>query len=162
MDSVGITKPSFYYYFKNKKDLYITCLSSIFDAFSKRALDSIRREKTPTGRLEKRWKAGHAHSSRVLTSINLLKDSLRQDDIEERLRAEEILRKAWVDPLAKDLERGIVRGDFRPVNSEIASFALISLLETFSYRDILDAKYGPDQVLETVYSLVLHGLSKKS
>ena len=158
MESVGITKPSFYYYFKNKKDLYLTCLGSIFDAFSKRALDSIRREKTSLGRLEKRWKAGHTYSGRVLTSINLLKDSLRQEEQEERTRAEEILRKAWVDPLTKDLERGIKNGAIRPINSEIASFAMISMLDTFSYREILDQKYGADKVLEAVYDIVLHGL----
>ncbi len=158
MESVGITKPSFYYYFKNKKDLYLNCLGSIFDTFSKRALDSIRREKKPLRRLEKRWKAGHAYSSRVLTSINLLKDSLRQDEHEERTKAEEILRKAWVDPLARDLERGIKSGEIRPVNSEIASFAMISMLDTFSYREILDQKYGSEQVLEAVYDIVMHGL----
>jgi AcrR family transcriptional regulator len=158
MESVGITKPSFYYYFKNKKDLYLTCLGSIFDAFSKRSLDSIRREKTPLGRLEKRWKAGHAYSGRVLTSINLLKESLRQEDYEERARAEEILRKAWVDPLARDLERGIKSGAIRPINSEIASFAMISMLDTFSYREILDQKYGAEHVLEAVYDIILHGL----
>jgi AcrR family transcriptional regulator len=158
MDRVGITKPSFYYYFRNKKDLYLTCLNSIFDAFSKRALDSIRKEKTPLGRLEQRWKAGHGHSKRVLTSINLLKESLRQEDAEESSRAEEILRKAWVDPLTRDLERGIESGVIRSINSEIASFALISLLDTFSYREILDKKFGSDKVLEAVYDLVLHGL----
>jgi AcrR family transcriptional regulator len=158
MESVGITKPSFYYYFKNKKDLYLTCLDSIFDAFSKRSLDNIRKEKTPIKRLEQRWKAGHSHSNRVLTSINLLKESLRQEDEEQRGRAEAILRRAWVDPLTRDLERGIRSGSIRPVHSEIASFALISLLDTFSYREILDKKYGPEIVLESVYDLILHGL----
>lgn len=158
MERVGITKPSFYYYYRNKKDLYLACLDSIFEAFSKKALDSIRKEKTPLGRLEQRWKAGHGHSKRVLTSINLLKESLRQEDAEERLRAEEILRKAWVDPLTRDLERGIKSGVIRNINSEIASFTLISMLDTFSYREILDKKFGSALVLETVYDLVLHGL----
>ena len=94
----------------------------------------------------------------MLTSINLLKESLRQEELEERTRAEEILRKAWVDPLTKDLERGIKNGAIRPINSEIASFAMISMLDTFSYREILDQKYGAEQVLEAVYDIVLHGL----
>jgi AcrR family transcriptional regulator len=160
MESVGITKPSFYYYFKNKKDLYLTCLDSIFDAFSKRALDSIRQEKKPLRRLEQRWKAGHAHSTRLLTSINLLKESMRQEDEDQRERAEAILRKSWVDPLTRDLERGIQSGEIRPVQSEIIGFALISLLETFTYREKLDKKYGSAAVLDSVYDLILHGLLK--
>ncbi len=158
MESVGITKPSFYYYFKNKKDLYLTCLGSIFDAFSKNALDSIRKEKEPLKRLEKRWKAGHTHSKSLSISINLLKESMRQDDEEERARAEAILRKAWVDPLIKDLERGIETGAIRPINAEIVGFALISLLDTFVYREILDKKYGSRAVLESAYDFILHGL----
>lgn len=158
MDSVGITKPSFYYYFKNKKDLYLTCLNSIFDAFSKNALDSIRQEKEPLKRLEKRWKAGQAHSKSLTISINLLKESMRQEDEEERLRAEAILRKAWVDPLIKDLEKGIEAGVIRPINAEIVSFALLSLLDTFVYREILDKKYGSRAVLESAYDFILYGL----
>ncbi|MDW7740131.1 MAG: TetR family transcriptional regulator [Bacillota bacterium] len=162
MEKVGVTKPSFYYYFRNKKDLYLTCLDCIFDSFSKSSLDSIRQETKPLKRLEQRWKAGHTYSKRLSTSINLLKDSLRQEDPEERARAESILRKSWVDPLTKDLERGIKSGDIRPVRSEIISFALISLLDTFIYREILENKYGSDAVLESVYDLILHGLLPKN
>jgi len=35
---------------------------------------------------------------------------------------------------------------------------MISMLDTFSYREILDQKYGSEQVLEAVYDIVLHGL----
>ncbi len=35
---------------------------------------------------------------------------------------------------------------------------MISMLETFSYRKVLDHKYGSDEVLEAVYDIVLHGL----
>lgn len=162
MESVGITKPSFYYYFKDKKDLYLTCLDSIFDAISESALDSIRQEKSALKRLEQRWKAGQTYSKRLSISINLLKESLAQGDEEERARAEAILRKSWVDPLTKDLERGINSGDLRPIRSEIVSFALISLLDTFVYREILDKKYGAEAVSETAFDLILNGLLKRN
>ncbi len=158
MDNIGITKPSFYYYFKNKKDLYLTCLDSIFDSFSKRALDSIRKESEPLRRLEQRWKEGHTHSRQLLISLNLLKESMRQEDHLQRERAAKILKKSWVDPLARDLEKGMKKGQIRAVESEIISYALISLLETFTYRETLDHKYGAEVVLEAVYDLILHGL----
>ncbi|MEW5783477.1 MAG: TetR family transcriptional regulator [Bacillota bacterium] len=160
MESVGITKPSFYYYFKDKKDLYLNCLDSILETFSKRVLDDIRQEKDPLRRLELRWKAGHTYSSRLLTSITLLKESLRHEDKEERQRAEAILRKSWVDPLTRDLDRAIQSGLIRPVESEIISFALISLIDAFTYRAILDQKYGRDATLKAVYDLIMHGLLK--
>jgi hypothetical protein len=74
--------------------------------------------------------------------MNLLKESLQHEDEEERRRAEAILRRSWITPLVKDLERGQKSGLFRSVDSEIVSFALISITETFVYRNIVKQKHG--------------------
>jgi DNA-binding transcriptional MerR regulator len=57
MSAVGITKPSFYYYFENKRDLYLTCLDTTFENFSAWTMEKIRQEKNPLNRLEMRWGA---------------------------------------------------------------------------------------------------------
>ncbi len=94
--------------------------------------------------------------------MSLLKESLRHDDVEERLRAESILRRSWVDPLVKDLERGIRSGAFRSVDSETTALALISITEALAYRGIVHHKHGGEAILDTVVDLVLYGLLNKT
>ncbi len=160
MSAVGITKPSFYYYFENKRDLYLTCLDSTFEDFSTWTVGKIRQEKNPWKRIEMRCEAAHSYAGTFLTAINLLKESLRHEDETERRRAEAILRRSWIEPLAKDLERGKKMGLFRPVDSELISFALITITETFVYRGIVSHKHGGEAILKAILDLVRHGLLK--
>jgi len=41
-----------------------------------------------------------------------------------------------------------------------AYYSLISLIDAFTYRAILDQKYGRDATLKAVYDLIMHGLLK--
>ncbi|NLA25888.1 MAG: TetR family transcriptional regulator [Firmicutes bacterium] len=158
MKAVGITKPSFYYYFENKRDLYLTCLDSTFEAFSAWTLEKIRREKNPWKRIEMRCEAAHSYTGTFLTAVNLLKESLHQEDEKERQRAEGILRRTWVDPLVKDLERGKEAGLFRELDSELMSLALISITETLVYRGIVSQKHGGEAILKAILDLMMRGL----
>ncbi len=158
MEAVGTTKPSFYYYFENKQDLYLTCLSSTFEDFSIFTMDKIRQEKDPLERIRMRWGAANTYTTTFLTAINLLKEALRHDDEEERKKAEMILRETWVNPIIKDLERGIQSGVFRQIDCETVAFALISITETLAYRGIIKQKHLGEAILNSVTDLVLHGL----
>lgn len=161
MDAVGITKPSFYYYFENKRDLYLTCLDSTFETFGTLTLGKIRREKDPWKRIEMRCRAAHIYAGTFITAINLLKKSLNQEEETERRRAEAILRRSWVEPLAKDLERGKRSGLFREVDSELISLALISITETLVYRGIVSHQHGGEAILKAILDLMMRGLLKE-
>ena len=158
MDALGITKPSFYYYFDNKRDLYLTCLDSTFESFGTLTLEEIRLEKDPWKRIEMRCRAAHIYAGTFVTAINLLKESLNQEEETERRRAEEILRRSWVDPLIKDLERGKRAGLFREVDSELVSLALISITETLVYRGIVSHRHGSEAILKAILDLMMRGL----
>ncbi len=162
MDAVGITKPSFYYYFENKQDLYLTCLICSFEELSIFTMDKIRQEKDPLTRIKMRWSAAHTYNTTFLTAMNLLKESLRNDEEEERSRAESILRNSWVNPIVKDLERGIRSGIFRSVDCEIVALALVSITETLAYRGIVHQKHGGEAILNTITDIILNGLLKYS
>ncbi len=155
---MGITKPSFYYYFENKRDLYLTCLDSTFENFGTLTLEKIRQEKDPWKRIEMRCRAAHVYAGTFITAINLLKESLNQEEETERGRAEAILRRSWVEPLVKDLELGKKSGLFRDVDSELISLALISITETLVYRGIVAHKHGGEAILKAILDLMMRGL----
>jgi AcrR family transcriptional regulator len=160
MESVGVTKASFYYYFENKKDLYFKCLDNIFQDVFVGALDGIRHEENMLRRLELRWGATRAFFPEMITILQLIRESLRDEDSEHRLQAAAILRRSLIEPLAGDLDRGIKEGVLRPVESGIVPFALISMLEMVAYRPMIDEAFSDADIEAAVLDFILHGLLK--
>ncbi len=158
MEGVGVTKASFYYYFENKKDLYFTCLDNIFQDVFVGVLEGIRHEEDMIRRLEMRWGASRSFFPEMITILQLIRDSLRDEDLEHRLQAAAILRRSLIEPLAGDLERGIREGVFRLVESGIVPFALISMLEMVAYRSMIDESFSDADIEAAVLDLILHGL----
>jgi len=158
MERVGITKPAFYYYFENKKDLYFSCIDNIFHNTFAKALEEIREEQDLLSRLKKRWEASFAFLPEMLTFLQLIKNSLQEGDEEHRRKAAEILQKAVIDPLVGDLNKGIESGVIRPVDSEISVFAMISVLEIVSYRPMINNKYSDDRIYHAIIDTIFNGL----
>ncbi|MBN2027301.1 MAG: TetR family transcriptional regulator [Actinobacteria bacterium] len=158
MESVGSSKASFYYYFANKKDLYFACLDIIFQNVFRDALDDIRREEDMIKRLELRWGATRAFFPEMITILQLVRDSLRDEDEGHRLQAAAILRRSLIEPLAGDLEKGMQDGVLRQVRSEIIPFAIISMLEMVAYRSMIDERYSDADIEDSVLDLILNGI----
>jgi AcrR family transcriptional regulator len=158
MENVGITKASFYYYFENKKDLYFACLDNIFQNTFEEALGDIKKEQNPLLRLQKRWEATRAFLPEMITFLQLIKESLQDEDEEHRRKAADILRRSLIDPLVGDLDRGIESGMLRPMESEIVVFAIISALEMVLYRPMIDDKYSDDQIDQAILDFIINAL----
>jgi AcrR family transcriptional regulator len=158
MDGLSVSKASFYYYFENKKDLYFKCLDNIFQEVFRDALGNIRREEDTIERLKMRWGATRAFFPEMITILQLIRESLRDEDEEHRLQAAAILRRSLIEPLAGDLEKGMKDGVFRQVSSEIVPFALLSMLEMVAYRSMIDETCSDTDIEDSVLDLILHGL----
>ncbi len=161
---VNLTKPAFYYYFKNKKELYFACLDNLFLILQSKELEGIKKETNPLKRLEKRGRAAteQAFYPKLHTALQLIKESLWYEDEEQKQKAAEMLRKAWVQPIAKDLERGVKSGMFRPLNSEIVSVLLLSLIDAFAYSNIFEGAHSSRKIMEEAYHLILEGIMARS
>ena len=161
VDSVGVTKASFYYYFDNKKDLFFTCLENIFKTVFKSSYDEIKQEKNPMKRWEIRWKVTKAYFPEIITILQLVKESLRDEDEEYRLKAEGMLRKSIIDPLVKDIDTGMQSGILQPVQSELIAYAIVSLLEMVAYRPLFQKDYSDADIQQTLSNLIVSGIFRE-
>jgi AcrR family transcriptional regulator len=159
--AVGITKSAFYYYFKNKKDLYYSCMGKLIDAFSQKANEEINQEKNPAQRLIMRAFTFTRNTREKIIVMQMLKESLLNEDDHLKNKAIDILQHYWIDPLKQDLDSCIDKDILRPVNSEIACFAILSLLETFSYRSLMKKPYSNEDIIKCLYDITAHGLLNK-
>ncbi len=157
VESVGVTKAAFYYYFENKKDLYFSCIDIIFRSFFERSLSEIENETAPSRRWELRWDFYKDFFPEMFTILQLIKESLRDEDEQHRQKAEQALCKGFVGPLINDINIGIEAGILRPVNSELAAFALLSTFELMAYRSLFTSSCTDEQIQQAVFDLILHG-----
>jgi len=158
VSAVGISKSAFYYYFKNKKDLYYSCMGKLIDAFSQKTNEEINREKNPAQRILLRSFTFTRNTREKITVLQMLKESLLYEDDHLKGKAVDILQQYWIEPLKLDLESCIHKKIMRPVNSEIACFALLSLLETFSYSSLMTKQYSNEEIIKCLNDLFAHGL----
>ncbi|MEW6555353.1 MAG: TetR family transcriptional regulator [Actinomycetota bacterium] len=160
VDTLGVTKPSFYYYFENKRDVYFVCLDQIFETVFGSAYEEIRGEKNPMKRWEARWRVTSSFIPEIITILQLAKESLRDEDEEHMRRVTSVLRKQLIEPLIGDLNMGIKSGLFRDVPSEIIAYALLCVLEVTTYRPMIDEKYGDQDIKDALLGFILNGLLK--
>jgi AcrR family transcriptional regulator len=155
-----MTKPSFYYYFENKRDVYFVCLEQIFETVFGSAYDEIRSEKNPMRRWEARWKVTSSFIPEVITILQLAKESLQGEDEEHMRRVTAVLRKQLIEPLVRDLNMGVKSGIFRDIESEVIAYALLCVLEVTTYRPIIDMKYSDQDIKDALLGFILNGLLK--
>ncbi len=160
VEALGMTKPSFYYYFENKRDVYFVCLDKIFETVFGSAYEEIRSEKNPMKRWEARWRVTSSFMPEIITILQLAKESLRDEDDEHIKKVAAVLQKQLIGPLVKDLNMGMRIGIFRETPSEITAFALLCVLEVLSYRPIIDKKYSEQEIKDALLGFILNGLLK--
>ncbi len=160
VNNIGITKSAFYYYFKNKKDIYFTCISIICETFSQKTFQQIEEEKNPVRRLLMRAHSLTQHTDEKINIIQLLKESLWNEDDDLKNKASNILLHYWINPLKEDLQCCINNNMIRPVNIDITSLGLLSLFESFSYHSLIKNNYPNEEIANCLVDLVTYGLLK--
>ncbi len=158
---LNIGKGSFYFYFSDKKELFLECAPLIFGELFSTGWDDIRREKNPVKRLELRAKTVIPVLHEFCDIIHLSKEAIEDSDTKLKKLGKEILisiRK----PLEYDIEKGIQQRLFKPVNSKVISMSMIGILESLYYHQKLDERITADQIWSSINDLFITGILEKS
>lgn len=158
VDAVGITKPAFYYYFKNKKELYLSCMDKIHHIYLHEILGEIDNEEDPLKRIYMRGLSFTKYTREKIIALQVLKESILDDNSIFKEKAAELIQKNWIQPIKKDLECCMEKKIYRKVNSEIYSFFLISLLEAYTFRSIMEKRYSKETIRDCIREFIQYGL----
>jgi AcrR family transcriptional regulator len=156
-ESLGMGKGSFYLYFRNKKDLLLTCFDHIVE-------QTLLFESLPEiidgdffTRVRPRMEIVHALEWWPGV-INLLRAAELSADAEIRTRA----REAYfiiTEPLKRDLEEARRAGQALDTDAELAAYGFIGLAENLWYRFRLDDRYCSEQVVEFMDNAIVRWLA---
>ena len=150
---------TFYLYFKNKEDAFGRVVAS--------AIEQIWEETSTT------WE-GDIHAD--LLEVNrrfietfsrhrglwrCLHEGMHQSKAVEEMWAD--VRRPFVERIAGDLERMTAEGRARPMNAELAAYALAALAEWFAFTYVVmeepsPREYTPEQVASTMTDLWFHAV----
>jgi len=157
--AAGISRNTFYQVFKNKKELFITCLTKLFLEWRQAAPHS----KTPIPSVMKKMALSHYEVYprwNDMMSIFRAAATKYPDDFARRL--EEALR-IRINPIVTDIERGVRQGEIRKLNVELAAIMYAGQLDYVCYF-ISRGAFGniaPSVVIEQMLDIFFNGTQRR-
>jgi AcrR family transcriptional regulator len=159
-DSLHMAKSTVYLYFESKEDLFMECIERLtVVAVPEYAWDDIRKEKNALTRLRKRGLAFLRAFPSYKGILTMTKAVLGGDNQKLAEKAKNTLFH-MTRPMANDLRKGVADGLFREMDEEVIAHLFLAMGEGLGCRLMIDSRYTIEQVTETMYDLVSHGILK--
>jgi AcrR family transcriptional regulator len=154
---VGISTGTFYIYFENKRELFIEVVEEVFRHIVGDAARNIKGEEDLGRKLVIRGRTFFENYSRYMEIMHQLRAELASDEDwpQEKLNG---MYRALTGPVIKEAQEAIDKGQLRPVDPELLSFALTGMIEVMSFRISLDDKYTIEDAIRFIGDMFVNGL----
>jgi len=154
---VGISTGTFYIYFENKRELFIEVVEDVFRRIVGDAARNIKGEEDLGRRLVIRGRTFYENYSRYMEVLHQLRAEIASDEDWPQEKVNRMYR-ALTGPVIKEVQEAIDKGQLRPVDPELLSFALTGMIEVMSFRISLDDKYTIEDALRFVGDIMVNGM----
>jgi AcrR family transcriptional regulator len=157
-EQLGVTKAALYYHFKDKEALFMAILESNLDAMES-LLDGILAEGGTCGeQIRKFVLRVMAQPAEERAIIRLGAQEIGQVSPQARQAFGRIYRQKFVGKVESILQRGIAGGEFRPLQPEVATHALLGIMYPYLYPSG-DSDHGLSaEISEQIVTILLNGL----
>jgi len=159
-EKVGVSKPALYYHFKDKEELFYAVLSSGLDAISN-MIDTINNQ--PVSSSEKLG----LFMEYVLTQpteqrafIRLGTQEIAQLSPASRQLFSESYNQQFIGKLRAMIQTGIEEGEFREMDTDIATWGLLGLLYPYLYPNHSGSISLSAEKIALITSLYMKGIQK--
>ncbi|HZX60257.1 MAG TPA: TetR/AcrR family transcriptional regulator [Candidatus Methylomirabilis sp.] len=134
-----ITKPVLYYYFKNKRDLFLSLLEEAVAPLCDEVERIAAGHGTPRDRMSGIIAAVLRFAEKRPDEFRLLHRAVERREREVQVLAQKYFRRNF-RAISGVLQEGVERGDFRSVNVPQATFSVIAILIYYLTREhVIDA-----------------------
>jgi len=134
-----ITKPVLYYYFKNKRDLFLSLLEEAVAPLCDEVERIAAGDGTPRDRMTRIIAAVLRFAEKRPDEFRLLHRAVERREREVQVLAQKYFRRNF-RAISGVLQEGVERGDFRSGNVPQATFSVIAILIYYLTREhVIDA-----------------------
>ncbi|MEW6077128.1 MAG: MerR family transcriptional regulator [Thermodesulfobacteriota bacterium] len=154
---LDIGKGTFYFYFSDKKELFLECVPRIFEEMFSSGWDDIRKLYNPVERLEMRFQLALNALEEFCIILQLAKEAMADTDP----KLKELGQKTYLSirgPLESDIKKAITRGIFQPVNVEMMASLMIAIVENTYYMREINSDLSMEAMKIHIYNLLAYGL----
>ncbi|MBU2489857.1 MAG: MerR family transcriptional regulator [Proteobacteria bacterium] len=152
IQELNIGKGTFYFYFKDKKDLFLECVPWLFESMFSGGWEKIRAEKDPVRRLEMRAHLVSGVMDDFCAILRLAREAM--EDPEPRLRdMGRKIHRSIHGPVEADIESGIRQGRFPEMDPRAAAAALVGAFEGIHSMASVRGGISPEDLTRQVRHL---------
>jgi len=154
---LDIGKGTFYFYFRDKKALFLECIPRLFEEMFSEGWEDIRQVYNPVERLEMRFDLVMTSLDEFCSILQLTKEAMADEDRHIRNLGEQTylsIRR----PLESDIKKAVKRGVFYPVNVEMAATIMIAMVENIFYMKMMSEDTSTASIKVHLFNLLAFGL----
>lgn len=156
---LGVTKPTIYYYFKNKEEVLVACFEGGFDLIEATMAQADMQARSGADRLRG---ALYAYAEIMTTELGkcaaLIPTNELSDENQKRIIAH---RRRYDSGIRTLVAEAIADGSIRPCDPKIATFSVLSGLNGLARWHRPDGKLPPAELARTVVDQLFAGFEKR-
>jgi AcrR family transcriptional regulator len=152
---VGISAPTFYHYFQDKRELFVEAIEYVIKSYRQESKAALEKEKDPAKRSIIMFRIFQKHYPKVGEILNQLRAGVVIGDQWARERLSRVY-KEMTKTVAGQVREGIKHGLIREMNPELHGFVSIFLDEMAIHLASLDKKYSVNQIMLFVADMLYH------
>ncbi len=155
-ERLNVTKPTLYYYVKNKDQILFDCVQAGLNLVRQRIAEAASTGGTALDRLQA---CMAAYAQVVTQDFGMCVIRVGEDPLPAQRRAELRHLKALIDGEFRTLiEEGIAEGSIAPCDAKLAAFTLAGAISWIGRWYRPDGELSPQQVAEHCIGVLLHGV----
>lgn len=155
---LNIGKGTFYFYFSDKKELFLECVPRLFEEMFAEGWDEIRQIYNPVDRLERRFDLVLAGLKEFCAILQLAREAM--DDPDPKLKSlGNRIYSSVCRPVESDIYKGIKRGVFYPVDVPTAANLMIAAVESIYYIQAYSREISVETCKMHIFNLLVYGLA---
>jgi len=156
----GVGRATFYLFFKNKDEIFIDCFDRLFSELFKGVWEEIKREQDPLVRLHKRAKIFLSSYQKWADAMNLLRGASLSKNPVFQVKLNQVMKQIG-STVARDVEKAMESGQIRPINSTLAGYMTMGMMEYCGYL-YAQGRYDEEVLLKAVFELLMKGLMNRT
>jgi AcrR family transcriptional regulator len=157
---LNVTKPTLYYYFKNKEEILFECVRIGLEMIDEAAENVARRGGTG---VEQLFVVMRKYAEIVTMDFGMCLIRVGEDPLQPAARRKLRQLKARIDRRFRSLiEQGIAEGDLAPCDAKIAAFTVAGALSWIARWYRPDGSLSPNDIAEQCISILVEGLVRRA
>lgn len=147
-DALGLSKGTFYLYFKDKNDLLVAVFAHLMEELAKTVIED---EDDIFVRMVKRGESYVEFYKKYHQIFNIIRAESIGSKMGPQLSVRAIYQKI-MEPLVRDIKAGREKGLFpkTSIDPELVSYMIMGALDFLCYRLLLDDKKSTSEIVKTI------------